>query len=119
MQPLCLVLSDDLLDGSRIVGEARAAGWTAIQCRDSANLLLALGQSPRLVVLDLHNPGLDVATVVDAAKAASIRVIGFGSHVDAARLKAARAAGCSDVMPRSAFFQDLATKLKDWLPQST
>lgn len=118
MQPLCLVLSDDLLDASRIIGEARAAGWTATQYRDSLSLLNSLIQSPHLVILDLHNSGLDVGKVAEAAVANGIVVVGFGSHVDAARLKAARAAGCSEVMPRSAFFQDLATKFRDWLPRN-
>ena len=45
-----------------------------------------------------------------ALQAAGVRVIGFGSHVDVARLKAARAAGCDEVLPRSAFFEGLDAK---------
>ena len=47
-----------------------------------------------------------------------MRVIGYGSHVDAARLKAARKAGCDEVLPRSAFFEDLQTKLQKWVRES-
>ena len=54
----CLVLSDDLLDSSRIAGHARAAGLEAVTCRDSAALLAALDRRPALALLDLHNPGL-------------------------------------------------------------
>ena len=43
MAPLCLVLSDDLLDSSRIAGHARAAGLEVVTCRDSAALLAAVG----------------------------------------------------------------------------
>ena len=42
----CLVLSDDLLDSSRITGHARAAGLEAVTCRDSAALLAALDRRP-------------------------------------------------------------------------
>lgn len=53
-----------------------------------------------VAVVDLSRPG-----VLDALGAVrAVRVIGFGSHVDRELLDAARAAGCHDVMPRSAFF---------------
>jgi hypothetical protein len=114
MAPLCLVLSDDLLDASRVIGEGRAAGLAVLQCRDSGALMLALERGPVLVVLDLHNPGLDAEALVPAIKAVGARVIGYGSHVDAARLKAARKAGCDEVLPRSAFFEGLEGKLRGW-----
>jgi DNA-binding response OmpR family regulator len=111
---LCLILSDDLLDSSRIAGHAKAAGFETITCRDSASLLAAIGRGPRLALVDLHNPGLDMAAVVPALRAAGVRVIGFGSHVDVTRLKAARSAGCDEVLPRSAFFEGLEERVKGW-----
>jgi DNA-binding response OmpR family regulator len=115
MAPVCLVLSDDLLDGSRIAGHAKAAGLEAITCRDSAALRVALGRRPALALIDLHNPGLAVEAVVPELLAAGVRVVGFGSHVDVARLKAARAAGCDEVLPRSAFFDGLEARLAAWI----
>jgi len=114
MAALCLVLSDDLLDSSRIAGHAKAAGLEAITCRDSTALLAALDRKPALALLDLHNPGLAVEALVPALRAAGMRVIGFGSHVDVARLKAARVAGCDEVLPRSAFFEGLEARLPGW-----
>jgi hypothetical protein len=114
MPPLCLVLSDDLLDASRVIGEGRAAGLAVLQCRDTAALLSAAERGPVAAVLDLHNTGLEVESVVPALKAVGARVIGYGSHVDAARLKAARQAGCDEVLPRSAFFEGLEEKLQLW-----
>ena len=114
MAPVCLVLSDDLLDGSRIAGHAKSAGLDAVTCRDPAALRVALGRRPALALIDLHNPGLVVEAVVPELRAAGVRVVGFGSHVDVARLKAARAAGCDEVLPRSAFFEGLEEKLKGW-----
>lgn len=111
MPALCLILSDDLLDSSRIAGHAKAAGFEAMTCRDSAALLAAIDRQPSLALIDLHNPGLAIESVVPALQGAGVRVIGFGSHVDVARLKAARAAGCDEVLPRSAFFEGLEAKL--------
>jgi DNA-binding response OmpR family regulator len=109
---LCLILSDDLLDSSRIAGHAKAAGFEAVTCRDSTSVLAAISHGPRLALVDLHNPGLDVGEIVPILRGAGVRVIGFGSHVDVNRLKAARSAGCEEVLPRSAFFEGLEKKLK-------
>jgi hypothetical protein len=114
MAPLCLVLSDDLLDASRVIGDGRAAGLAVLQCRDPGALLIALDRGPVLAVLDLHNPGLEVERLVPAIKSVGPRVVGYGSHVDAVRLKAARKAGCDEVLPRSAFFEGLEAKLRAW-----
>lgn len=114
MPPVCLILSDDLLDSSRIAGHARAAGLDAFTYRDSMALLAALSRQPVLALIDLHNSGLAIETVVSALSAAGVRVVGFGSHVDVARLKRARAAGCDEVLPRSAFFDGLETRLATW-----
>jgi CheY-like chemotaxis protein len=114
MTPLGLVLSDDLLDASRVIGEGRPVGLQLIQCKDQSALLAAAEREPVVAILDLHNPGLDVVPVVADLKAKHVRVIAFGSHVDVARLKAARQAGCDEVLPRSAFFEGLAAKLAQW-----
>ena len=114
MPPLCLVLSDDLLDASRVIGEGRAAGLAVLQCRDTAALLAAAERGPVAAALDLHNPGLEVEAVVPSLKAVGTRVIGYGSHDDAARLKAARQAGCDEVLPRSAFFDALQVRMLKW-----
>ncbi|HZQ26691.1 MAG TPA: hypothetical protein VFA94_03230 [Acidimicrobiales bacterium] len=57
-----------------------------------------------LVVLDLARPDALDALV---ALPAGVRTIGFGSHVATDVLDAARAAGCDEVLPRSAFFTRL------------
>lgn len=62
-----------------------------------------VGMEADVVVVDLSRPGvLDVLPQL-----AGRRVIGFGSHVDTERLDAARAAGCTEVLPRSQFFARL------------
>ncbi|MFM7149148.1 MAG: response regulator [Gemmataceae bacterium] len=114
-----LLLCEDLLMGSKVTGTAQALGLTVRQVRDPAALLrLATETSPACILLDLHHPGLDAPNLLaELAQSGSPapRVVGFGSHVDAALLNAARQAGCDPVWPRSKFFEQLPEMLPRWL----
>ena len=70
---------------------------------------------PVLVILDLNNPRTDPLGTVAAMKQdetlASVRIVGFVSHVDVTTIDAARAAGVDEILARSAF----AMKLPDLL----
>lgn len=114
MYPNCLLLSDDLVDASRVVGDGKAAGLAVRHCRDLVRLLDAIPQGPALIVLDLHFPGLNLNEVLPLARTAGSKVVAFGPHVDANGLKAAREAGCDEVLPRSAFYKGLEEKLRQW-----
>jgi CheY-like chemotaxis protein len=113
------VLSDDLMFASRITGTARSLGLTFKPARSVAGLEdLARQETPRLVILDLANPGLSVADLLQHLRETCTpmpRVVAYGSHVDAMGLKAARDAGCDIVLPRSAFVEQLPSKLPEWL----
>jgi DNA-binding NarL/FixJ family response regulator len=113
-----LLLSDDLIDASRVTATARAADAAFLQVR-SVNALLqqARSDAPACVIVDLHFPELDVAELAHELGALDPKpqLIGYGSHVDAARLRAARQAGCDLVMPRSQFFDLLSTEIEGWL----
>lgn len=107
---MILLLSDDLMDASKTIAFARAAGVSVIQVKTVEALLqTAEQQSPSCVILDLQCPGLSVAELLRRLKKGDRppRVIAYGSHVDAARLKAAREAGCDEVMPRSQYFESI------------
>jgi hypothetical protein len=92
-----VAFAPDLMDQSRI----RAAHPDVVFVRRLDALADA---AARLVLLDLGRPGaLDAVAAIDAP------VIGFGSHVDDELLAAARAAGCTEVLPRSVFFRRLAS----------
>jgi DNA-binding NarL/FixJ family response regulator len=113
-----LLLSDDLLFTSRILGTARDLGFPMKAVRTPAVLTaLAAEHAPRGVILDLAHPGLVIGDVVRALQAAApgVRVIAYGSHVDTATLGAAREAGCDVVLPRSRFVEDLPRQLPVWL----
>jgi DNA-binding NarL/FixJ family response regulator len=112
-----LLLSDDLIFTSRILATARAHGLAMAAAKTQEALLAnARASPPAGVILDLHNPSLDLPALLSEVKSlGAIRVVAYGSHVDAERLKAARASGCDLVLPRSAFVDRLESDLPVWL----
>lgn len=114
-----LLLCDDLMFTSRVTGTARDLGFRIRTVR-SANELKerATSNGARCVILDLGLPGLDVSDLLICLRQECIPmpfIVGYGSHVDAATLHAARAAGCDVVLPRSKFVTELPTELARWL----
>ena len=113
------MVCDDLIFTSKVTATARAVGATVTPVRSAGAAVAAAKQSaPACVLVDLHNPGLDLPAFLAALREACPtmpRVIGYGSHVDVAALKAARAAGCDRVLPRSQFVAELEAKLEEWL----
>jgi CheY-like chemotaxis protein len=120
--PHGLMLCDDLIFFSRVSGAARAAGLTVRMVRSAADLLAAVRTAPPAgVIVDVHNPDLDLPALLAQLKEvypAMPRVIAYGSHVEAAVLKAARTAGCDRVMPRSQFVEELKAKIGEWLSRN-
>ena len=98
-----LVLVRDLMFVSKITGAAKAQGATVKVVRDPAKLA---GESGRLLIVDLNQPGAIEAasTWVASSKAPSV---GFVSHVDADTARQAREAGIAKVMARSRFVESL------------
>ena len=113
------VLCDDLIFTSRITGTAQALGIKLRPARSAETLrTLVLQQPPRCVIVDLGNPGLKLAELVEFLRLncpAMPRVVAYGSHVDADGLHAARAAGCDPVLPRSKFVEELPRALPEWI----
>jgi DNA-binding NarL/FixJ family response regulator len=113
-----LILSDDLIFTSRVTGTGRDLDFAICFAKTPEALLnLARGNSPACVIVDLSNPGLNIGEFVAALKQLSPAptVVAYGSHVDVATLKAARAAGCDFVMPRSQFVEALPRDLAAWM----
>jgi hypothetical protein len=103
-----LALVTDLMFGSRISAEAKAAG-TAVQIlRKPQQLDAAEGD---LLLADLNLEGAAVAAANWANKEGR-RVVGFVSHMDAAAIAAAREAGVQEIMARSRFVQVLPELLR-------
>jgi CheY-like chemotaxis protein len=108
-----LALVDDLFFQAKLVETAKQLGVQLRTCTTPDALLAEIGKdSPRLVVIDL-NARNDPFAAIERLKATGqdIPLLGFLSHLQVDLAERARAAGCSDVIPRSKFTRDLATIL--------
>jgi CheY-like chemotaxis protein len=102
---------DDLMFLSRVREAARAQGLQVREVRRSSELLPACSPPPRAVIVDLDSLRLPALPAIEALRSdpglANVPIVGFFSHVHAERARAARAAGCDQVLARSAFVQEL------------
>jgi PleD family two-component response regulator len=114
---MVLAVLDDLMFSSKIKTAATQLGVPLTFARSSASALAEMRkQTPTLVIFDLNNPRTDPLGTVAAMHAdpalAAIPTVGFVSHVDTAVIDAARQAGVTEVLARSAFTMQLADILK-------
>lgn len=114
---MILAVLDDLMFTSKIKTTAGQLGVPIAFARSADAALAAMRTSaPSLVVFDLNNTRINPLAVVAAMKAdpalASIRTVGYASHVQVDVINAARQAGVDEVMARSAFTQNLAAILR-------
>jgi DNA-binding NarL/FixJ family response regulator len=110
---MILVAVDDFLFRSKIRATAKAANVDVTFVKTADEMLeQAAALKPSLAIFDLNSDKMEPIDTIAAMKKnpalASIRTLGFVSHVDAARIAAARGAGADDVMARSAFAGNLA-----------
>lgn len=94
----------DLMDRSKV-----AAAGPAVSFLPSPAALAEAAAGADVAVVDLGRPG--AVDALPALVATGVRVVAFGSHVERDTLEVARAAGCQEVLPRSAFFRDLRALL--------
>src|SRR3954469_2553194 len=114
---MILAVLDDLMFSSKIKTTATQLGIPLAFARSSATALAEMRKAPpSLVIFDLNNPRTDPLGIVAAMHAdpalAAIPTVGYVSHVDTAVITAARQAGVTDVLPRSAFAMQLPEILK-------
>ena len=100
-----VVFAPDLMDRSRIAAAAPDARFV----RDAAELRAT---AARLLLVDVGRDGALDAITARRSEDPDLPIIGFGSHVDDELLAAARAAGCSEVLPRSRFFRNVTDLLR-------
>lgn len=108
-----LAWTDDLIFFSRIHGVAAKMGLVAKQVRraDAFDGETGIG----LVLVDIQVAGENLAAVAGDLLPKGVRMVGYGSHVDAAGLRAARELGLNPVMPRSQFVERLPLDLFGWV----
>jgi len=109
---MVLALVDDLMFRSKIKSTASQMGANVTFAGSQEAALTAMrAHRPALLILDLNNPRTDplgtIAAMKKDAALASIRTVGYASHVDVDTIDAARAAGVDEVLARSAFTMKL------------
>ena len=108
-----LAAVDDFLFRSKIRATAKHVN-ADVQFAQTPEEILAKARElrPALVIIDLNSAKADPVATILALKQdpdlASIRAIGFASHVHVELIAAARNAGADQVLPRSAFAGNLA-----------
>jgi DNA-binding NarL/FixJ family response regulator len=110
---MILVAVDDFLFRSKIRTTGKNAGVELSFPRTPDEVLeQARTLKPSLAIFDLNSVKMEPIETITRMKQdpelGSIRTLGFVSHVDAARIQAARAAGTDEVLARSTFATDLA-----------
>lgn len=106
-------LMDDLFFQMKVAETAKQLGLD-FKVANNADALVPLLEPPtKLVIVDLNSRNQPVATIARLrATQKELRVVAFLSHVQTELAAQARAAGCTEVMPRSVFTQNLAAILQ-------
>jgi CheY-like chemotaxis protein len=102
-----LIVDDNLLSCTRLLGQVQAAGWQAKAVGPGPEgLTLARQHRPDALIVNLAAASRDAALFIQAVKAepdlAPIPILGFCGHREALRREAALAAGCDRVVSNSA-----------------
>lgn len=110
------LLTGDLMVSSRVEGAAERVGAAVKSVATVNDIVTLCDQSPpRLVIVDLSTPSLDIAGLVEQTKTATETapaILAFGPHVHESLLAAARRAGCDEVASRGQFFAQLDAILR-------
>jgi len=107
-----VALVDDLFFQMKLAETAKQLGVEVKVATNGEALLSLMESAPRLVIVDLNarsQPLQAIGKLRQMDKAT--RVVGFLSHVQRELAEQAQAAGCNEVLPRSAFTQNLAAIL--------
>lgn len=107
-RPWVSLLSDDLMDRSKVEPVVVEAGFRLVVWRDAAAVDVEAGR-PVTALVDLTHPDAD--EVIRTVAESGVRVVGFGPHVDDMAMVRARTLGAVDALPRSVFFRSLARLL--------
>jgi CheY-like chemotaxis protein len=112
-----VLVVEDLIFLSRIQETARRLG-VPVETSDPAGLRKSLEiEVPRAIILDLNHRSGQALPILDWLKKKGamtyVPVVGFLSHVQSDLAKAAREAGCDQVLARSAFSERLPQLLRE------
>ena len=115
MTPLpILVLADDLIWSTRLVGQVEAAGFAAFATRSIEPFRDRLGGSAGAIV-DLTSRGYDGLAAIAAARDAGVPVLAVGQHDDHVLRRDALAVGADRVLAYRKLFEDGPATIGRWL----
>jgi DNA-binding NarL/FixJ family response regulator len=107
-----VALMDDLFFQMKLAETAKQLGVEVKVATNGDALQQLLEPEPKLVIVDLNARNQPVSAIARLRSAhPTLRVVGFLSHVQRELAAQAQQAGCSEVMPRSSFTQNLAAIL--------
>lgn len=111
-----IAVVSDLIFSTKITSTASAVGAAVKVARSLERLDEHLAAGASLVLIDLDSDGVDPIAAIGQCKRASPppRVVGFVSHVNAARIAESRDAGADQVLARSAFVSKLPGLLAEF-----
>jgi CheY-like chemotaxis protein len=106
-----LAVVGDLFFVAKINETAKQLGVTLKNVTNEAVLMERAKDKPALIIFDLNYSAMRPVELISKLKADAalkdVRLLGFLSHVQTDLKTAAEAAGCDEVMPRSAFSANL------------
>ena len=106
-----VILVDDMFFAAKINGAAAESGRTIERVKTDEQLEALAANPPALVIIDLNSDRLDPLEAIRFLKSreelTAVPIVSFVSHVQTDLIRAAQAAGCDYVLPRSAFTQRL------------
>ena len=107
-----VALMDDLFFQMKLAETAKQLGVEIKVATNSDALQQLLEPEPQLVIVDLNARNQPVLAIQRLrATHPNLRVVGFLSHVQRELAAQAQQAGCSEVLPRSSFTQNLSVIL--------
>ena len=107
-----VALMDDLFFQMKLAETAKQLGVEVKVATNGEALMTLLENPPKLVIVDLNARSNPIQTIQRLRLVQKdIRIVAFLSHVQTELAAQAHAAGCDEVMPRSAFTQNLAAIL--------
>jgi CheY-like chemotaxis protein len=116
-----ILLCRDLIFTSKVTGTAAELGYRVLVAGSLSSAVAMIEQwRPLVVFVDLAAGDLvEPAALVRLQGLAGPRTafVAFGSHVDTDALSAARAAGCTAVMPRSKFSAELPSLIRRYFQE--
>lgn len=114
-----VVLADDLIWSTRLVGHVRSAGFDPLAARSAAAFGAGLAE-PGVAgaIVDLTSVAYDGLAAIAAARDAGVAVLAVGQHDDHVLRRNALAVGADRVLAYRKLFDDGPATIARWLAAS-